>query len=65
MAESEAAQERVETTAEELEQKYQDDAEVYARTRSEAARTRGNQAGHDHWEQVAETLQQDANDDDG
>ena len=63
MAETEAAHERVEETAKELEEKYHSDALVYARTRSEAAQTRGDQPGKNHWEDVSETLGQDSDHD--
>lgn len=59
---SESPPEPIEKDAEQLEEKYESNADVYAETRSEAAQISGDQAARDHWEEVVETLRKRSDD---
>lgn len=62
MTTSESPPEPIEKDAEQLEEKYESNADVYAETRSEAAQISGDQAARDHWEEVVETLRKRSDD---
>jgi hypothetical protein len=49
--------ERVEKDADALEKKYGTEAATYAETRGEAAESAGDDADKEHWEEVADTLE--------
>ena len=50
---------RVEEDANIVEEKFGAEAAVYAETRREAAEAAGNEDGSEHWEEVAEAVQDD------
>ena len=64
MTRSENPLESIEKEADQVEAKYAANAEVYADSRSEAAQIAGNQAAKEHWDEVADTLREGADDDD-
>ena len=48
--------------AESLEQTFGEDARIYAETRSKAAEMRGARSSAEHWQEVEQTLEEDADD---
>ena len=57
MATENGKKRRPEQDAEDLERKFGELADVYAETRSAAAKIAGNETAEDHWEQVAAAIE--------